>query len=112
MYGYFIFFTFNHQITHANLPTAEVLSTADTHVSGLNEHDGEERNFLLAMFFMIGPLGYMLYRSKWPMKLLMAVGAVLWLVFFLEMHFFANLLTPLASGEKLRTFVEIVLLFR
>ncbi len=111
LYCYFAFYTFNHQITHTNLPTAEVISTADTHVAGLNEHDGIERNVLLAMFLIIGPLGYMLYRSKWPMKLLMAVGAVLWLVFFLEMHFFANLLTPLASGEKLRTFVEIVLLF-
>jgi len=111
LYCYFTFFAFNHEITHSGLPTFEVMSTADTHVSGLNEQDGMERNFLLAMFLIIGPLGYMLYRSKLAEKFLMIVGAVLWLVFLLEMHFLPNLLTPLSSGEKIMNFVVITAWF-
>jgi len=112
LYCYFTFAAFNHQITHTGLPSAEVLAKADTHVSGLNEHDGAERNVLLAMFLIIGPAGFFLYRAKEiAPKLLMVAGALMWLLFLVEMHFLPNLLTGISSGEKLATYLSIISLF-
>ena len=111
LYCYFLFFTFNQQITHSHLPTTEVLSKADTHASGLDEHDGIERNVLLAMFLIVGPAGFMLYKSGIAPKFLMGLGAVLLFVFLAEMHFFNNLLTSLFVWNKIKTWVQITLIF-
>lgn len=91
-----------------HLPTDAVLNMADPHVSGLNEHDGIERNVLLVMFLIIAPVGLLLYDSKLFPRLMMVLGAALWLVFLVELHFFTNLVHGIFSSEKIGTWIEII----
>jgi len=100
---YLGFIAFHEQITHINRPSDEMIRTlVDPHSAPemRNEHDGIEKNVLFLIFLIVGPAGYLLYRSRISSKVLMGVGFILGLVFLKEVHFIGNILFQLFHNHQ------------
>ena len=63
------------------------------------------------MFLIVGPAGFLLYKSQLPSKILMAIGFILWLIFLVELHFFTHLFSSLLSGHTLLNMATITFTF-
>jgi hypothetical protein len=119
---YFLFFAFHKQIIQINRPSDAMISLVDAHFfpSLRNQHDGIEPNILFLIFLLIGPAGFLLYKSRYSSKILMGIGLALWLIFIIELSFFQSIYHKLFSGimhwrnciTLLLSFLAIVTLWR